>query len=142
MLQQGQGQVQRPHNRPSKWVGNVVCPVACVTGVKGGGEGLEGKKKKKEEKEEGKRLLQKPRLFAFRPLFQLSQQSLKRPIRIRRALFCMTDFTRECIAKGGFVAVEHEKVEKTDCQQQPVGGATPLKICKRGWKPNVNVTKK
>ena len=58
--------------------------------------------------------------FAFRPLFQLSQLLLKRPIRIRRALFCMTDFTRECIAKGGSVAVEHEEVEEifaTECRR-------------------------
>ena len=59
--------------------------------------------------------------FAFRPLFQLSQLLLKRPIRIRRALFCMTDFTRECIAEGGFVVVEHEEVEEifaTECRRR------------------------
>ena len=42
--------------------------------------------------------------FAFRSLFQLSQLSLQRPIRIRCTLFCMTDITWECIAKGRFVA--------------------------------------
>jgi len=41
--------------------------------------------------------------FAFRPLLQLFQLSLQRPVRIRRTLFCMTDFTWECIAKGRFV---------------------------------------
>ena len=43
--------------------------------------------------------------FPFRPVFQL-------PIRIRRELFCLTDFTRECIAKGGFVAVEKMTTER------------------------------
>ena len=43
--------------------------------------------------------------FAFRPVFQL-------PIRISRELFCLTDFTRECIAKGGFVAVEKMTTER------------------------------
>ena len=56
--------------------------------------------------------------FAFRPLFQLSQLSLQRPIRIRRTLFCMTDFTWECIAKGRFVGVEHEKIFATECRRR------------------------
>ena len=49
----------------------------------------------------------------------------------------MNDFTRECIAKGGFAAVEHEKKSS----QENVGAPTPTKICNRGWKPNVNVQK-
>ena len=48
----------------------------------------------------------------------------------------MTNFTRECIAKGGFVAVGMRK-----SSQQNVGAATPTKICKRGQKPNINVKK-
>ena len=56
--------------------------------------------------------------FAFRPLLQLSRLSLQRPIRIRRTLFCMTDFTWECIAKGRFVAVEHEKIFATECRRR------------------------
>jgi len=28
----------------------------------------------------------------------------------------MTDFTWECAAKGGFVAVEHQKIFATECQ--------------------------
>ena len=53
--------------------------------------------------------------FAFRPLLQLSRLSFQRPIRIRRTLFCMTDFKWKCIAKGRFVAVEHEKIFATEC---------------------------
>ena len=49
----------------------------------------------------------------------------------------MTNFTRECIAKGGFVAVGMRK-----SSQQNVGAATPTKICKRGRKRNINVKKK
>ena len=58
--------------------------------------------------------------FAFRLLyiFQLSQLSDQRPIRIRCTLFCMTDFTWECIAKGCFVAVEHEKIFATQCRRR------------------------
>ena len=52
-------------------------------------------------------------------------------------LLCMTNFTRECIAKGGFVAVGMRK-----SSQQNVGAATPTKICKRGRKRNINVKKK
>ena len=48
----------------------------------------------------------------------------------------MTDFMRERIAKGGFVAVEHEKIFATECRR-----ATPTKTCKRGRKPNVNIQK-
>ena len=69
--------------------------------------------------------------FAFRPLFQLSQLSLQRPIRIRCTLFCMTDFTWECIAKGRFVAAEHEKLFPTECRRRD-----------SHKKPNVNVKKK
>ena len=68
--------------------------------------------------------------FAFRPLLQLFQLSLQRPIRIRRTLFCMTDFTWECIAKGRFVAVEHEKIFATECRRRD-----------SHKKPNVNVKK-
>ena len=68
--------------------------------------------------------------FAFRPLFQLSQLSLQRPIRIRCTLFCMTDFTWECIAKGRFVAAEHEKLFATECRRRD-----------SHKKPNVNVKK-
>ena len=68
--------------------------------------------------------------FAFRPLFQLSQLSLQRPIRIRRTLFCMTDFTWECIAKGRFVAAEHEKIFATEYRRR-----------ESHRKPNVNVKK-
>ena len=74
---------------------------------------MEGKKRET--------LATKAASFAFRPLFQLSQLLLKRPIRFRPALFCMTDFTRECNAKGDFVAVEHEEVEKifaTECRRR------------------------
>ena len=56
--------------------------------------------------------------FALRPSFQLSQLSLQRPIRIRRTLFCTTDFTWECKAKGGFVAVQHEKIFATECRRR------------------------
>ena len=38
------------------------------------------------------------------------------------------------ISKGGFVAVEHEKIFATEFRYQD-----PTKICKRGWKPNVNI---
>ena len=68
--------------------------------------------------------------FAFRPLFQLSQLSLQRPIRIRRTLFCMTDFTWECIAKGRFIAEEHEKIFATEYRRRD-----------SHRKPNVNVKK-
>ena len=68
--------------------------------------------------------------FAFRPLFQLSQLSLQRPIRIRCTLFCMTDFTWECIAKGRFVTAEHEKLFATECRRRD-----------SHKKPNVNVKK-
>ena len=44
------------------------------------------------------------------------------------------DFTRECIAKGGFVAVEHEKIFATKCRCRDSH--------KGGRKPNVNVKKK
>ena len=46
----------------------------------------------------------------------------------------MTDFTWECIAKGRFVAVEHEKIFATQCRSRD-----PTKICKSRTKPNVNV---
>ena len=85
--------------------------LACVAGVKGvwgvGGGG--GKKEKKGTP------ATRAASFAFRPLLQLFQLSLQRPIRIRRTLFCMTDFTWECITKGRFVAVEHEKIFATEC---------------------------
>ena len=68
--------------------------------------------------------------FAFRPFFQLSQLSLQRPIRIRCTLFCMTDFTWECIAKGRFVTAEHEKIFATECRRRD-----------SHKKPNVNVKK-
>ena len=86
-----------------------------------GGDGREGGCKREKKGTQATRAAS----FAFRPLFQLSQLSLQRPIRIRRALLCMTNFTRECIAKGGFVAVGIRK-----SSQQNVGAATPTKICK------------
>ena len=85
--------------------------IACVAGVKeGGGEG--------QEREEGNACYQS-RVFFISPLISItvSQLSLQRPIRIRHTLFCMTDFARECIAKGGFAAVDHEKIFATECRR-------------------------
>ena len=61
---------------------------------------------------------QATRVASFCPLLQLSQLSLQRPIRIRCTLFCMTDFTWECIAKGRFVTAEHEKIFATECRRR------------------------
>ena len=77
----------------------------------GGGGGGEGGCKKEKKGRPATRVAS----FTFRPLLQLFQLSLQRTIRIRRTLFCMTDFTWECIAKGCFVAVEHEKIFATEC---------------------------
>ena len=79
----------------------------------GGGRGGERVRKRRRETP-----TTKAASFAFRHLFQLSQLSLQRPIRIRRKLFCMTDFTRECIAKGGFVGAEQEKIFATECRRR------------------------
>ena len=83
----------------------------CVAGVKGVGGGRGGKKEMKGTP------ATRAASFAFRPLLQLFELSLQRPIRIRRTLFCiLTDFTWECIGKGRFVAsVEHEKIFATEC---------------------------
>ena len=62
------------------------CPsphLACVAGVK-------GRRRRKGKKEKKGTPATKSASFAFRPLFQLYQLSLQRPIRIRRVLFCMT----------------------------------------------------
>ena len=90
----------------------------------GGGGGLGWLECKKERKETP---ATKARVFCISPLISIIPAVTS--LSIRRALFCITDFTRECIANGGFVAVEHEKI------------ATPRKNCKRGRKPNVNVPK-
>ena len=91
----------------------------CVASVKGyGGEGGGGGGCKTEKKGTP---ATRAASFAFRLLyiFQLSQLSDQRPIRIRCTLFCITDFTWECIAKGRFVAVEHEKKSlATQCRRR------------------------
>ena len=92
----------------------------------GGGRGRGGGCKREKKGTQATRAAS----FAFRPLFQLSQLSLQRPIRIRCTLFCMTDFTWECIAKGRFVAAEHEKLFATECRRRD-----------SHKKPNVNVKK-
>ena len=58
----------------------------------------------------------KARVFCTSPLISIIPAVTS--LSIRRALSCITDFTRECIANGGFVAVEHEKIFVTECRRR------------------------
>ena len=79
----------------------------------------------------GERKLQEPRLLHFAPYFNYPSCHFN-----KQSELCAlgNDFTRECIAKGGFVAVEHEKIFATKCRCRDSH--------KGGRKPNVNVKKK
>ena len=66
----------------------------------------------------------------------LTELSVQLPIRIRRALFCTTDFNYAGRREKIFIAASI--VRKSSSR---VMSATPTKVCKRGRKPKIDIQK-
>ena len=72
----------------------------------------------------------------FYGIIGLTELSVQLPIRIRRALFCMTDFNYAGRREKIFIAASI--VRKSSSRVMSV---TPTKVSKRGGKPKIDIQK-